>query len=392
MYKYLKESGKKKPSLLLCFSIGPATRSPADSSPLTRLQSPPKTSLPRVKKSWANVQLFNTAGDGYGPHATTLGDIANKIPNKPSLKKSCEKCSKLSDQGGPGYSRGKSKMTRTANILNHLTEIVSGKRAERKHPKEPPDWEGMKFVEMLELNFGVTWVDHEDIFAGFIPPKRLVVFLGSLQIQKFWYGLTSFEEIFRFRWFSEVRCVGYVARLGGAFTIRSSFLVFVFLLHPVVNVKRFTNLCITPSIYIYHPPIPTEPLERAQETLQIRVRRVEIQRDLEVQALRSKGSFVSQVPLREWYYDNFGTVHYTTHALIFSLRGSEKGTSVAADAIDFHDAEAASFNTLARKDRLDLSPVYLSALGAGSRIILVFLLNRETELMLVESHDLPTKE
>ncbi|KAJ7733919.1 hypothetical protein B0H16DRAFT_1467804 [Mycena metata] len=41
-------------------------------------------------RSFANVQILNTAGDGYGPHATTLGDIAHKIPSKPSLKKSRE--------------------------------------------------------------------------------------------------------------------------------------------------------------------------------------------------------------------------------------------------------------------------------------------------------------
>lgn len=38
------------------------------------------------------------------------------------------------------------------------------------------------------------------------------------------------------------------------------------------------------------------------------------------------------------------------------------------------------------------SPVYLQLLGAGSRIILVFILNDEAELMLVESHDLPADE
>lgn len=83
---------------------------------------------------------------------------------------------------------------------------------------------------------------------------------------------------------------------------------------------------------------------------------------------------------------------WRTHAVVLSLRGGKKGTSVAASEIDFSDAEAASFVTLARKDRLDLSPVYLQALGAGSRIIVIFILNQETDLMLVESHDLPAEE
>ncbi|KAJ7114424.1 hypothetical protein C8R44DRAFT_855669 [Mycena epipterygia] len=55
------------------------------------------------KKSWSNMQFINMTGDGYGPHATNLGEIANKIPPKPSLKKSCEKCGKRPDQEGPGY-------------------------------------------------------------------------------------------------------------------------------------------------------------------------------------------------------------------------------------------------------------------------------------------------
>lgn len=55
-------------------------------------------------KSWRNMTFVNSAGDGYGSHATTFGDIADKIPSKPSLKKSCEKCRKRPDQNGPGYS------------------------------------------------------------------------------------------------------------------------------------------------------------------------------------------------------------------------------------------------------------------------------------------------
>ncbi|KAJ6518011.1 hypothetical protein C8R47DRAFT_1062575 [Mycena vitilis] len=56
------------------------------------------------KKSWKDVKYINSAGEGYGPHATTLGEIANKIPPKPSLKRSCEGCRKRPDQHGPGYS------------------------------------------------------------------------------------------------------------------------------------------------------------------------------------------------------------------------------------------------------------------------------------------------
>jgi hypothetical protein len=47
---------------------------------------------------------INSAGDGYGAHSTNFGDIADKIPPKPSLKASCEKCRKHPDQEGPGYS------------------------------------------------------------------------------------------------------------------------------------------------------------------------------------------------------------------------------------------------------------------------------------------------
>ncbi|KAF7322244.1 MYND-type domain-containing protein [Mycena chlorophos] len=56
-----------------------------------------------AKHSWANVQFVNSAGDGYGPYATTFGDIANKIASKPSLKPSCEKCGKRPEQDGPGF-------------------------------------------------------------------------------------------------------------------------------------------------------------------------------------------------------------------------------------------------------------------------------------------------
>jgi hypothetical protein len=78
--------------------------------------------------------------------------------------------------------------------------------------------------------------------------------------------------------------------------------------------------------------------------------------------------------------------------VVFALSGGARGTSVAADEMSFRDAEAASFVNLGRKDTLDLSPLYLNVLGAGSRIMLIFILNGETELILVDSHDLPTDE
>ncbi|KAJ7474080.1 hypothetical protein FB451DRAFT_1247807 [Mycena latifolia] len=225
------------------------------------------------KKSWGNVQFINSAGDGYGPHATTLGDIATKIPAKPSLKKSCEKCRRRPDQDGTGYS-----VCASCKVSRYCS-----RECQTSH-----------------------WKEHK-------------------------------------------------------------------------------KLC------------------------QTRAKHAELERDLEAQTLRDKGPFVSQAALRKWYYDNVDIVDYTivqtlelykgrthdlwrTHAVVFSLGGGKKGTSVAASEISFSDAEAASFTTLARRDRLDLSPVYLNALGSGSRIILIFILNRESDLMLVESHDLPADE
>lgn len=74
------------------------------------------------------------------------------------------------------------------------------------------------------------------------------------------------------------------------------------------------------------------------------------------------------------------------------MTGGKLGTSVAASEISFSDAEAAEFTTLERRDRLGLPANYLAALGAGSRIIVIFLLNRERNFMLVEGHDLPADE
>ncbi|KAK7028379.1 MYND-type domain-containing protein [Favolaschia claudopus] len=71
-----------------------------DSDSDSESERPPESSKPN---SWRNVQFLNAAGNGYGPHATTFGDIADKIPARPSLKKSCEKCGKRPDQNGSGY-------------------------------------------------------------------------------------------------------------------------------------------------------------------------------------------------------------------------------------------------------------------------------------------------
>ncbi|KAJ6518012.1 hypothetical protein C8R47DRAFT_1062576 [Mycena vitilis] len=54
--------------------------------------------------------------------------------------------------------------------------------------------------------------------------------------------------------------------------------------------------------------------------------------------------------------------------------------------------DPSSFTALARPESVGISPEYLNMLGAGNRIILIFVLNRETDLMLIESHDLPADE
>lgn len=163
-----------------------------------------------------------------------------------------------------------------------------------------------------------------------------------------------------------------------------------------------------------------------------RVKHAKVECDLEAAALRDKEPFVSHATLRKWYYDNVDIIDYAvrlpplsipslpaqgkplttclqivqtlelykgrahplwrTHAVVFSLTGGEKGTSVTAEEIDFENAEAVSFADLASPDIFDLEPLYLQALGAGSRIILVFMLNDEVDLILVENHDLPAEE
>ncbi|KAJ7679379.1 hypothetical protein DFH06DRAFT_1316303 [Mycena polygramma] len=222
------------------------------------------------KKSWSNVQFINTAGDGYGPHATTFGDIANKIPPKPSLKRSCEGCRKRPDQNGPGYS-----LCASCKVSRYCS-----RECQKAH-----------------------WKEHK-------------------------------------------------------------------------------RLC------------------------KIRAKHAELERKLEADALRNKGPFVSQAALRQWYYENIDIVDYIivqtlelykgriqslwrSNAVVISLKGGVKGTSVQANEMEFRDADATPFDILARPDTVEISPVYLNVLGAGSRIILIFMLNGESDLMLIESHDLP---
>ncbi|KAJ6603224.1 hypothetical protein DFH09DRAFT_1354527 [Mycena vulgaris] len=220
----------------------------------------------RTKNAWRKMEFINSAGEGYGPYATTLGDIADKIPPKPSLKKSCEKCRKRPDQDGPGYP-----VCASCKVSRYCS-----RECQTSH-----------------------WKEHKELCRA-----------------------------------------------------------------------------------------------RAKYT--------ELERDLEAQALRTKEPFVSQEVLRKWYYDNVDIVDYTivqtlelykgrthdlwrTHAVVFYLDGGEEGTSVATKDICFDEAETASFTTLGRQD-------YLDALGSGSRVILIFILNDESDLLLIESHDLPADE
>ncbi|KAJ7302074.1 hypothetical protein DFH08DRAFT_1089974 [Mycena albidolilacea] len=221
-------------------------------------------------KSFRNIQFINSAGDGYGAHSTNFGDIADKIPPKPSLKASCEKCRKRPDQEGPGYS-----VCSSCKVSRYCS-----RECQTSH-----------------------WKEH----------KRL--------------------------------CKSRVSHL-------------------------------------------------------------ETERKLEAAAIRDNGPFVSQAALRKWYYDNIDIVDYTivqtlelykgrahnlwrTHAVVFSLTGGKKGTSVAAS---FHDAEAASWAKLARPDTLKLAPEFLRLHGAGVRVVLIFILNGEDDMLLIESQDLPAED
>ncbi|KAJ6510660.1 hypothetical protein C8R45DRAFT_1207540 [Mycena sanguinolenta] len=142
-----------------------------------------------------------------------------------------------------------------------------------------------------------------------------------------------------------------------------------------------------------------------------RVKYLDIERELKANALRNNGPFVSQASLRKWYYDNRGSQTnarqivqmlelykgpeeglWKTHAVVFLLQGGKLGTSVTPRDISFSNAEAVSFTDLMRRHSLGIYPVFLQFLGSGSRIILIFILNGEKNLLLLESHDLPLDE
>ncbi|KAF7329404.1 MYND-type domain-containing protein [Mycena kentingensis (nom. inval.)] len=57
----------------------------------------------KKKHRWADMPFINNAGDGYGAFPTTFGQIAARIPDKPSLKKSCEACGRRAEQTGSGF-------------------------------------------------------------------------------------------------------------------------------------------------------------------------------------------------------------------------------------------------------------------------------------------------
>ncbi|KAJ7877587.1 hypothetical protein B0H14DRAFT_3130191 [Mycena olivaceomarginata] len=60
----------------------------------------PMAALPS-RNGGANLQFVNSAEDRY---EANMADIVNKISSKPSLKKSCEKCRKRTNQDGKGFS------------------------------------------------------------------------------------------------------------------------------------------------------------------------------------------------------------------------------------------------------------------------------------------------
>ncbi|KAF7322248.1 MYND-type domain-containing protein [Mycena chlorophos] len=123
----------------------------------------------------------------------------------------------------------------------------------------------------------------------------------------------------------------------------------------------------------------------------------------EADALRNGRGYVSQAALRKWYYDNVDIVNYAviqclelykgvdqsrwrTHAVLFYLKGGKLGTSVTADEMSFSDAEEISFGD---PNLPDFTAPLIPAFGAGRRIILLFMLYQERDLMLVEDYPLP---
>ncbi|KAF8892376.1 hypothetical protein CPB85DRAFT_244813 [Mucidula mucida] len=245
---------------------------PGFENPMTTFTIDPSASS-NSEGGWDNMQIINSAGNGYGAFATNMGDIAKKIPSKPSLKKSCEKCRKRPDQNGKGYS----------HCSSCKIAVYCSRDCQTSH-----------------------WKVHK-------------------------------------------------------------------------------ALC------------------------HARVKHLKIEQGLKDQAVANNGPFISQATLRKWYYDNVDIVDYAivqllelykgrthslwrTHAAIFCLGGSTEGICDSSSEIDFDDGEAVSFTTLARKDHLDLSPIYVRTLGQGSNIILIFIYNNEADMMLIDSHDLPADE
>nr|GAT51873.1 predicted protein [Mycena chlorophos] len=125
--------------------------------------------------------------------------------------------------------------------------------------------------------------------------------------------------------------------------------------------------------------------------------------EFEAEALRNGPGYVSQAALRKWYYDNVDIVNYAviqclelykgiehsrwrTHAVLFYLRGGKLGTSVTADEMSFSDAEEIPFSDPTLPE---FTAPLIPAFGAGRRIILLFMLYQERDLMLVEDYPLP---
>ncbi|KAJ7906665.1 hypothetical protein B0H13DRAFT_709528 [Mycena leptocephala] len=219
----------------------------------------------------ANLHFVNSAEDS---HEANLADIVNKIPSKPSLKKSCEKCRKRPDQDGKGFSF----------CASCKVSCYCSRECQTSH-----------------------WKEHK-------------------------------------------------------------------------------GMCKT------------------------RMEHAEIEQDLKAHAALSGGFFVSQATLRKWYYDNVAIVDYAivqtlelykgrthdlwrTHAVVFALSAETTETCVSSsEKISFSDAEPVPITTLAREDHFAVSPKYLRILGLGSRIIILFIVNGESNLMLIDSHDLPLDE
>lgn len=79
--------------------------------------------------------------------------------------------------------------------------------------------------------------------------------------------------------------------------------------------------------------------------------------------------------------------------MVFALSAETTETCVSSsEKISFTDAEPVPITTLAREDHFAVSPKYLRVLGLGSRIIILFIVNGESNLMLIDSHDLPLDE